>query len=170
MGGVETDTFGRTSLAGLYAAGEVACTGVHGANRLASNSLLEGLVFGARAGATAASEAIARAEAAEPRDWDFGTSADWRIDDGTRAEVKRIMWDKVGLVRDEAGLKDALSALEEIAARPLNTRSWNFVTLARLVAEAAIRRRESRGAHYRSDYPERDDENFQQHTLQKRQL
>jgi L-aspartate oxidase len=170
MGGVRTDTFGRTSTAGLYAAGEVACTGVHGANRLASNSLLEGLVFGARAGATAAMEASSKIDAAEPRDWDYGEAADWRIDDGTRAEVKRIMWDKVGIVRDAKGLADALAALEEIASRPLNTRSWNFVTLARLIAEAALSRRESRGAHYRSDYPERDDQNFAHHTLQQREV
>jgi len=170
MGGVRTDTFGRTSVAGLYAAGEVTCTGVHGANRLASNSLLEGLVFGARAGATAAEEAAARVESAEPRDWDLGEVADWRIDDGTRAEVKRIMWGKVGIVRDEQGLKDAIAALDEIALRQLNTRSWNFVTLARLVTEAALARRESRGAHYRSDYPERDDVIFDHHTLQQRKL
>ncbi len=170
MGGVRTDTFGRTSIAGLYAAGEVTCTGVHGANRLASNSLLEGLVFGARAGATAAEEAAARVESAEPRDWDLGEVADWRIDDGTRAEVKRIMWGKVGIVRNEQGLKDAIAALDEIAVRQLNTRSWNFVTLARLVTEAALARRESRGAHYRSDYPERDDVIFDHHTLQQRKL
>jgi L-aspartate oxidase len=168
MGGIRTDTHGRTSIAGLYAAGEVACTGVHGANRLASNSLLEGLVFGARAAEAAVEVAAERIEAAEPRDWDFGEKADWQIDDGTRAEVKRIMWNKVGIVRDEEGLKEALSALGDIASRPLNTRSWNFVTLARLVAEAALARRESRGAHYRSDYAERDDANFAHHTLQQR--
>jgi len=169
MGGVRTDTLGRTSIAGLYAAGEVTCTGVHGANRLASNSLLEGLVFGARAGETAASEAAATIESAEPRDWDIGEKADWRIDDGTRAEVKHILWHKVGIIRTEQTLKEASAELEAIAARPLNTRSWNFVTLARLVAEAALSRRESRGAHYRSDYPERDDVNFQHHTFQQRQ-
>jgi len=168
MGGIRTDVFGRTSIAGLYAAGEVACTGVHGGNRLASNSLLEGLVFGARAGETAAEEATGEIVPAEPRDWDYGAAADWRIDDGTRAEVKRIMWDGVGIVRDERVLKDAIRALEEIAERPLNTRSWNFVTLARLVADAALARRESRGAHYRSDFPERDDLNFKHHTLQQR--
>ncbi|HKP14123.1 MAG TPA: L-aspartate oxidase, partial [Blastocatellia bacterium] len=170
MGGVRTDTFGRTSIAGLYAAGEVTCTGVHGANRLASNSLLEGLVFGARAGETAANEAATTVEAAEPRDWDIGEKADWRIDDGTRANVKQVMWNKVGITRDEATLKEAVADLSAIAARPLNTRSWNFVTLARLVAEAALQRRESRGAHYRTDYPQRDDANFQQHTLQQRQM
>ena len=168
MGGVQTDVSGRTSLAGLYAAGEVACTGVHGANRLASNSLLEGLVFGARAGACAVEEAPDRVAAAEPRDTDYGAVVDWRIDDGTRAEVRRTMWEKVGIVRDEAGLNGALDVLGEIASRELNTRSWNFVTLAKLVAEAALSRRESRGAHYRSDYPERDDADFSGHTLQRR--
>ncbi|HXF38632.1 MAG TPA: L-aspartate oxidase [Blastocatellia bacterium] len=168
MGGVRTDMWGRTSIAGLYAAGEVACTGVHGANRLASNSLLEGLVFGARSGATAAAEAPETVVLAAPRDWDFGEASDWRIDDGTRAEVKRIMWDEVGIVRDGPGLNAALAALEEIASRRLNTRSWNFVTLARLITEAALSRRESRGAHYRSDLPERDDANFGSHTLQVR--
>ena len=168
MGGVRTDTFGRASLTGLYAAGEVACTGVHGANRLASNSLLEGLVFGARAGEMAAREAPDSVQEADPTDWDYGGEADWRIDDGTQSEVKRIMWDRVGIVRSEESLKDALASLEEIAARPLNTRSWNFVTLARLVARAALARRESRGAHYRSDFPERDDENFKRHSLQRR--
>ena len=168
MGGVRTDIFGRTSIKGLYAAGEVACTGVHGANRLASNSLLEGLVFGARAGEAAIAEAPSQISSAEPRDWDFGAEAVWSIDDGTRAEVKKVMWDKVGIVRDESGLKEALAALAEIAARPLNTRSWNFVTLARLVTEAALERRESRGAHYRSDYPARDEERYKHHTLQQR--
>lgn len=170
MGGVRTDTFGRTSIAGLYAAGEVTCSGVHGANRLASNSLLEGLVFGARAGAAAVREASAAVEPAEPRDWDLGEIADWRIDDGTQAEVKRIMWNKVGIVRDSQGLKEAIRDLNAIADRRLNTRSWNFVTLARLVAEAALARRESRGAHYRSDYENRDDQAFNHHTLQQRRF
>ena len=126
--------------------------------------------FGARAGETAASEAAATIESAEPRDWDIGEKADWRIDDGTRAEVKHILWHKVGIIRTEQRLKEAIADLEAIAARPLNTRSWNFVTLARLVAEAALSRRVSRGAHYRSDYPERDDANFQHHTVQQRQM
>jgi L-aspartate oxidase len=168
MGGIRTDTYGRTSIQGLYAAGEVSCTGVHGANRLASNSLLEGLVFGARAGAAAAEESPTEIEQIAPRDWDFGEEADWKIGDGTRRQVKQIMWDKVGIVRHEQGLKEALDALEEIASRQMNTRSWNFVTLAKLVAQAALGRRESRGGHYRSDYPEHDDINFLHHTLQQR--
>ena len=168
MGGVRTDTFGRTSLAGLYAAGEVACTGVHGANRLASNSLLEGLVFGARAGEMAARKRAASVEEASPPDWDYGGEADWRIDDGTQAEVKRMMWERVGIVRDEEGLKDALAALEEIAARPLNTRSWNFVTLARLVAEGGPGQTGIARRALPQRFPERDDENFRRHSLQRR--
>jgi L-aspartate oxidase len=168
MGGVKTDLSGTTSIAGLYAAGEVACTGVHGANRLASNSLLEGIVFGARAAAAASVEAPGEVEPVEPRDWDYGYEAEWRIDDGTRAEVKHIMWENVGIIRNREGLKEALTRLEEISSRQLNTRSWNFVTLARLVTQAALDRRESRGAHYRSDYPNTDDDNYRRHTLQQR--
>jgi L-aspartate oxidase len=135
---------------------------------LASNSLLEGLVFGARAGVAAARESPADVEPAEPRDWDFGASSDWRIDEAAGQEVKRVMLEKVGIVRDESGLKEALAAFRRIAERPLNTRSWNFITLARLVAEAALARRESRGGHYRTDYPERDDRNFARHIRQQR--
>jgi L-aspartate oxidase len=167
MGGVRTDDEGRTTVAGLYAAGEVTCTGVHGANRLASNSLLEGLVFGARAGAAAAREVPASIEYAEPPDTDFGEAQNWRIDQEVRTEVRRIMWDDVGIVRDAAGLARAIERLEAIGARPLNTTSWNFVTLGRLVARAALARTESRGSHYRQDFPERD-EAWARHSFQQK--
>src|SRR5262249_6416733 len=166
MGGVRADTHARTSLPGMYAAGEVACTAVHGANRLASNSLLEGFELGPRAGLCAAAEATSRIGGGVPRDTDFGATTDWRIDDGTLAEVKRTMWARVGIVREEAGLREALLELQKIAGRDLNTRSWNLVTLARLITEAALERREPRGAHYRSDYPSRHDEKLTAHTLQ----
>lgn len=165
MGGVRTDTDGRTSIPGLYAAGEVTCSGVHGANRLASNSLLEGLVFGARAGALAAREAPRQVEYAEPPDTDFGEAQNWRIDQQVRAEVKRIMWRDVGIVRTAEGLERAIAGLEEIGSRPLNTTSWNFVTLGRLVAKMALARAESRGGHFRADYPERDDALWRHHSL-----
>jgi L-aspartate oxidase len=169
MGGVRTDTEGRTSLPGLYAAGEVTCSGVHGANRLASNSLLEGLVFGARAGAAAAREAPKSVEHAEPPDTDFGEAQNWRIDQEVRARVRRIMWEHAGIVRTGDGLREAIGRLEEIGASPLNTTSWNFVTLGRLIAKAALARTESRGGHYRADYPERDDEHWLRHSLQTRE-
>jgi L-aspartate oxidase len=168
MGGVRTDTEGRTSIPGLYAAGEVTCTGVHGANRLASNSLLEGLVFGARAGAAAAREAPKSVEEGEPPDTDFGEAQNWRIDQEVHAEVKRVMWRDVGIVRTAEGLSRAISELEAIGARPLNTTSWNFVTLGRLVAKAALARTESRGGHFRADFPDRDDATWRHHSFQTR--
>lgn len=168
MGGVRTDTEGRTSIPGLYAAGETTCSGVHGANRLASNSLLEGLVFGARGGAMAGREASRTVEVAVPPDTDFGEAQNWRIDDQVRSEVRRIMWDEVGIVRSADSLTRAIEKLEEIGERPLNTTSWNFVTLGRLVARAALARTESRGSHYREDYPARDDEHWKRHSEQRK--
>ncbi len=173
MGGVQTDIDGRTSLPGLFAAGEVACTGVHGANRLASNSLLEGLVFGARAGA-----AMARAEArtgaggagaAEERG--VPPRSGGPLPDGalSASRIQALMWRHVGLFRERKGLESALAELEpawqSIGARQRDgdmpdASAWQTVgllTTARLIARAALRREESRGGHYRSDFPERDD-------------
>ena len=172
MGGVHTDLDARTSIPGLYAAGEVACTGVHGANRLASNSLLEGLVFGARAGRAMAT--------AGGRDWPVGPHTSVESDGPSSptgrddspidaADVQDLMWRNAGLFRDRAGLSAALSALESAwrnvdrrirAKEPLDAQAWrtaSLVTVGRLIARAALRRHESRGAHYRADYPQRDD-------------
>ncbi len=165
MGGVRTDLHGRTTVAGLYAAGEVACTGVHGANRLASNSLLEGLVFGARAGAAAVADAL------EPISYrDDGGQAGMKKEQGiataVRKRVKRVMWDRVGIIRDKASLKRAVREFEQIAAADLGTSSRNFVTLALLVARAALWREESRGGHFRSDFPEPHEE-WRVHSIQK---
>lgn len=177
MGGVETDLGGRTTVPGLYAAGEVACTGVHGANRLASNSLLEGLVFGALAAAAmkqdgASGFEVSRApridEAIVPSSASAASSAisptAWDV-----PFVRDVMWREVGLFREAATLRRATELLEpawrQADARVrsgvrLDLSDWraiNIVTVAWLIARAALRREESRGAHYRDDYPARDE-------------
>lgn len=167
MGGARTDTFGRTTLTGLYAAGEVACTGVHGANRLASNSLLEGLVFGARAGATALNDAgQALPVESTPAVPVVITPTDWTLDQRARHRVQEMMWRRVGIMRHGAELKSALEDLAHLAEEEMNTRTRNFVTLARLITQAALWREESRGGHYRADFPERDDERWHVHSAQ----
>ena len=167
MGGVETDLWGRTTLRGLYAAGEVACTGVHGANRLASNSLLEGLVFGARA----AQAMLLPGEEVVPfsiLDMVPGTVRDSPTVPGTmprEADVRGLMWNSVGLWRDEALLRTAIEALDEWYAALGTDRSRiaALVTVGCLMARAALRREESRGCHARADFPSRDDVKFRIH-------
>ena len=185
MGGVQTDLDGRTTLPGLYAAGEVACTGVHGANRLASNSLLEGLVFGARAAGAMKSDTGPRVPAgqnAKPRGGLDGRSASGAAEPVHRGtleswtagavNVRDVMWRQVGLFRDAATLQAALQVLEPAwrdadarvrAGARFDLEGWraiNVLTVAWLIARAALRREESRGAHYRDDYPRRDDINW----------
>jgi L-aspartate oxidase len=181
MGGVRTDIFGRTTLPGLYAAGEVACTGVHGANRLASNSLLEGLVFGARAGKTALTDTTGTtnwpgpAKSNQPRAASVpsgitpGTGPGTEMIDPTiKAEIQDLMWRKVGLIRERNGLREALAAIERLAGRAPAGRSLNFVTLAHLITRAALWREESRGGHFRADFTARDDEKWRIHSVQHR--
>ena len=168
MGGIRTDLHGRSTLPGLYAAGEVTCTGVHGANRLASNSLLEGLVFGARAGAAAAFDNSTfqipnfkmNTQKSGIRNLESGMST------AVKKRVKRIMWDRVGIIRERDSLVRALKEFDQIASGNLSTSSRNFVTLARLVATAALWREESRGGHYRSDFPSAQDA-WQRHSIQR---
>jgi len=168
MGGVRTDLWGRTTVPGLYAAGEVTCTGVHGANRLASNSLLEGLVFGARAGEAAVGDSgrwsVVGGQARESGQWSVvgGQS----ISTAVRKRVKRIMWERVGILRDRAALTRALRELDTIASGNLSTSSRNFVTLAQLTARAALWREESRGGHFRTDFPA-PDERWRVHSIQR---
>ena len=179
MGGVETDLDGRTSVPGLFAAGEVACTRVHGANRLASNSLLEGLVFGARAGRAMAGP-IRDAELPPPiirqSDTETGSGGVFGPTHGkplptpmNEQDIRQLMWKSVGLFRERASLRDAFSLLHEqqaalddrLAARAvLGHEEWrraSLVTVACLIARAALRREESRGGHFRTDCPARDD-------------
>jgi L-aspartate oxidase len=142
MGGVCTDLNGRANLRGLYAAGEVASTGVHGANRLASNSLLEALVFGGRAAA-----AMKEEEAAIPAGVEPGKATSRSLQDVDR--IRDITWRHAGIVRNADGLKAGLKSLSEISQES------NLLTVARIIHECALSREESRGAHYRDDFPSR---------------
>lgn len=167
MGGIRTDLWGRSTLPGLYAAGEVSCTGVHGANRLASNSLLEGLVFGARAGDAAAKDSskfkVQSLRFEDQRPKTEGRSNE--ISTAVKKRIKRVMWERVGILRDHDSLVRALKEFEQISTANLSVSSRNFVTLAKLVATAALWREESRGGHFRIDFPEQQDE-FHLHSLQ----
>ena len=169
MGGVETDLWGRTTVSGLYAAGEVACTGVHGANRLASNSLLEGLVFGARAAQAMLlpAEDVAPFSMLAPDDaGDLHLRAP-RFGGQTPPEnhVRGLMWNSVGLWREAALLQTAVEALDEWygALGTDRSRVAALVTVGRLMARAALRREETRGSHARADFPSRDDVKFRIH-------
>jgi len=175
MGGVETDLEGRTSIDGLFAAGEVACTGVHGANRLASNSLLEGLVFGARA-ADAMTEPL-RAPSLRETDvvaWPSDIPCPPMIDVPSADDVRTVMWQHCGLLRDGRGMEQAITCLEAwhalIAAAPASRdadrefrRVRSIVTVGLMIARAALRREESRGGHFRPDFPDRDDIKWRKH-------
>ncbi len=163
MGGVRTDLDGRTSLKRLFAAGEVAATGVHGANRLASNSLLEGIVYGARAGRAMREFCDAPWLEGEP-------PAEPRFPDFEVSELRRLATERCGIIRSGPELE---RLLEELNARPFVTAPErrralyelrSIHTVIRLIAECALARRESRGAHYRVDYPEKRPE-FQKHSL-----
>ncbi len=165
MGGVKTDVEGRTSLPGLYAAGEVACTGVHGANRLASNSLLEGLVFGALAAESMIEEAGATAERTIEKDHSVAPSGAVTGDAATEKwirELRELMWKDAGLLRDAAGLERAKRgwlALARTIPRGLSRRAIearNLHVIAGLIIESAAGRRESRGAHFRNDFTQHD--------------
>jgi L-aspartate oxidase len=179
MGGVETDLWGRTSVPGLFAAGEVACTGVHGANRLASNSLLEGLVFGARAAEAMTRPAEAGRLAGEVRESPAAAGVGEAAPPSrpTESGVQTLMWADVGLLRDRERLERAVATLNGFAFAlsrdagsewgPEQWRLQSLVTVGRLMARAALRRTESRGGHFRADFPARDDVHWSAHIAER---
>jgi L-aspartate oxidase len=172
-GGILVDRDGNSSIKNLYACGEVACTGIHGANRLASNSLLEALVFSRRASIDAAGKrsSVKLIDPANVRPWDDSGTIDneeWILLSHNLAEIQTVMWDYVGIVRSNLRLERALRRINflekeiedfykrtRITPRLLELR--NVVTTARLIVVSALRRHESRGLHYTTDYPDRDD-------------
>jgi L-aspartate oxidase len=174
MGGVWTDINGATTLPGLFAAGEVACSGVHGANRLASNSLLEGLVFGMRAGVAAVSWAARRSMpqlTQEQVDQWQETSEPLDDVEKLRSSLRRVMWGQVGIIRSRESLIRATAQLarwERMVSRPFATRAdleaKNMVQVAHCIAEAALWRENSVGAHFRSDFPQTNRPGWKQHS------
>ncbi len=183
-GGIVTDEWGRSDLLGLYAVGETACTGLHGANRLASNSLLEGVVMANRAYLKIREEfsTIKSIKTPTPPEWDTGGAVDlkeavlisynWDV-------IRRLMWNYVGIVRNDKRLglaqKRLIPILEEIDQHYwdyLLTRDFvelrNLAQVAELIVESAITRKESRGGHFNEDYPEKDDWNFRRDTVLRR--
>ncbi len=179
MGGVRTDIDGRTSLRGLYAAGETACTGVHGANRLASNSLLEGLVFGARAAKAMLADGLALETVETPQSSSASLTASEEAElESTIGELRRSMWAYAGLLREESTLREGLAAqagckarIERFAQEGKASRRLSeaqaLCRVARAILNSALARTESRGAQYRNDYPHRDDKNFLKHSVVK---
>jgi L-aspartate oxidase len=181
MGGVKTDLWGATNVPGLFVAGETACTGVHGANRLASNSLLEGLVFGARAGSAAARYARERKfrndlSSCEPthskeRKGASGTSLDINA---IRASMQKLMWNKVGIIRNKKDLNAALKqlrawdrALKDHAPDREVFELKNMIATAQLITRSALLREGSVGAHFRSDFPNKG-KNWRKRTVIKK--
>lgn len=178
-GGVQTDLQGRTSIPRLYAAGEVACTGVHGANRLASNSLLEALVFADRAAMHAVQEGYMQPtvpSAPTPDVLAQSTPSSPNRPEAVRKRLHAVMQGKVGIVRCIASLnegsreladieRDAQSAVQAEPRRVEAWEDWNLSIVGRLVVQCALRRRESRGLHTLVDYTERDDANFRRDTV-----
>jgi L-aspartate oxidase len=181
MGGVRIDTDGKTNIPGLYAAGEVSSAGIHGANRLASNSLLDGLVFGYRAAVNAESynkspEIDKAIENFKPKiSEQLPSKLDTKVIEQIKQELKTLMWEKVGIIRNEKDLRSALSELKKIANK-INyapddkdeLELKNMAATSILIAQAALNRNESRGAHFRSDYPLQDDIHWRRHQIFKK--
>jgi L-aspartate oxidase len=174
MGGVRTDLRGQTSLPGLYAAGEVACTGVHGANRLASNSLLEGLVYGARAAQNMREHLRSRRHkpaVAGAENTAASTNGQAAQIEAFIKKVQSLMWQYVGVVRDGKGLRQVVSELSELQKQQpasgdrRSHEAANILQAGLLIARSALAREESRGAHYRLDFPLKNDAKFHKHSV-----
>lgn len=171
MGGVKTDLSGRTSIEGLYAAGEAACAGVHGANRLASNSLLEGLVFGARAAEAMTSLAPKSSGAADPVAAPPGREGAALTADPEelRRQLQAQNWQRFGLIRNQSGIQQGLDFLASTPRfRPGNLQELELLNLldcSTLMGSFALQRRESRGSHFREDFPEKDPRWAGHHTV-----
>jgi len=162
-GGVHTDLWGRSTVPGLYATGEVACSGVHGANRLASNSLLEGLVFSRRIATVLPGELR---PLGEPVRHDGGRGL---VPGAALREIQEVMTSRVGVLRNAAGLAEAVELLGKLAtteAAEIDPAAWettNVLTISLALAQAALAREETRGSHWREDFPERDDAHWAGH-------
>jgi L-aspartate oxidase len=171
MGGIKSDVFGHTTVKGFYACGECACTGIHGANRLASNSLLEGLVFGSKI-SDEINTMLQTGKNANRADIAYRYETDRKTAEidiaGITESMRRIMNDYVGIIRNKAGLEEALQKInayhEELnpflSANPELIELKNMLLISKLVVESALEREESRGAHFRSDFPATDDEHW----------
>ena len=183
IGGVKTDLWGHTSIPGLYAAGETAATGVHGANRLASNSLLEGLVFGARAGIAMIKDAPGSKKSPAhlpgtpaPKTWNNAENSSDKLKpkpavSAALETLREVMWKQIAILRSGKELKAAVEALSAVKMAQAERDGRyehelrNLHALSLLIARSALAREESRGSHYRSDFPYRDDDKFQKHSV-----
>ena len=176
IGGVKVDQNGRTSMKNLYACGEVSCTGLHGANRLGSNSLLEGLVFGYRTGNMAGKELEEKKEGLSPRSFKEPSKghlySELDLED-LKHSLKSLMWRSVGIERDGKYLKEAIKNIKHWSeyiisnefSSPLGWEVQNMLTVSILISSSASKRCESRGVHYRLDHPDTDDKHWKKHII-----